>query len=184
MGATKNVSEESFFAKVLSHLPNSAVVHRSLARQLSIPRPHSYNQTQFSSHFLWNFKKMMRFDLGPPSPQKSALKVVSAKVQESANFYNAFQLRQWSADCRMLPVKLKRWVLNYLKKLPQGVLPLLRPQTKAWKRMKKAWKRVNSPWPLNSWNTSTRKHKTSKKVDTGWVTAYFGGCWIGRLSNL
>ena len=35
MGATKKVSKESFFAKVLSHLPNSAVVHRSLARQLS-----------------------------------------------------------------------------------------------------------------------------------------------------
>lgn len=36
-------------------------------------------------------KNSPRFDLGPPSPQKSALKVVSAKVQESANHYNALQ---------------------------------------------------------------------------------------------
>jgi hypothetical protein len=63
MGATKKVSKESFFAKVLFDLPNSAVVHRSLARQLSIPRDTLTTKPSYraSSYKNPNFKKLAAF---------------------------------------------------------------------------------------------------------------------------
>ena len=62
-----------FLPKSSTTSPNSAVVHRSLARQLSIPRDTlttkpSSRASSLSTQIL---KNLSRFDLGPPSPQKA-----------------------------------------------------------------------------------------------------------------